>query len=662
MKLKINPSFSSVVMLFKSSVLLLFALFVCEAKAQEKNDPVLMTIAGSTVTKSEFLNIYHKNTAKDAVTDKKSLEEYMELYINFKLKVKEAEEMGLDTAVSFKEELDGYRKQLAQPYLTDKDVNENLLKEAYERLQSDVRASHLLVKCDPNALPKDTLEAYNKIMKIRARIIKGEDFAKVAMEKGVSDDPSVKDNGGDLGFFTAFQMVYPFETAAYNTPVGEVSMPVRTRFGYHILKVMDKRKAQGEVLVAHIMIKTPSGLSKEDSLNAKAKIDEIYQKLINGEAFGDLALQYSHDKASARKGGELTWIGTNRMPLEFEQAAFALQNNGDFSEPVKTRFGWHIIKRLDRKGIAPFEEMKVELKSKISKDSRSEIGREALVSKIKSEYGFKENLKARDAFYKVVDTNYFEGLWSAEKAATLNKELFSLLDKKYTQADFAQYLESRQSRSEKMDIKQLVNNKYIQFVDESCIAFEESRLDQKYPEFRALMQEYRDGILLFELTDKKVWSKAVKDTMGLQEYFEKNKNNYLWDERADASIYTCADEKIASQAKKMINKNKSEKEILAAINKDSQLNLQIESQVFQKKENELLDAYWVPGVSENKTIDKKIEFVVVHKLLKPEPKTLQEVKGLVIADYQGSLEKEWIEFLRKKYVVNIDKQVLSSLQ
>lgn len=629
-----------------------------------KSEPVLMTIGTTKVTVSEFESVFHKNNSKEGAADAKSLNDYVDLFVNFKLKVKEAEELGLDTAKSFKEELAGYRKQLAQPYLTDKDVNEKLLKETYDRMQEDVHASHILVKVNESALPKDTLEAYNKIMKIRARILKGEDFNKVAAEKGISDDPSAKDNGGDLGYFTSLQMVYPFETAAYKTKVGEISMPVRTRYGYHIIKVTERRKAQGEVLAAHIMVKTTPNMSKEDSLNAYTKITEIYNKLKAGSKFEELATEFSDDKSTAKKGGELPWFGTGKMPLEFEKTAFGIANKGEFSAPMRTKYGWHIVKQLDKRGLASFEDMKNDLKAKVTKDSRSQVGRASLIAKVKAEYKFKETPKMADEFVKVVDTTFFEGKWDAAKASALKKPMFNLNDKVYTQVDFANYISSHQSKRAKTDISVVINQLYKQFVEESAVAYEEARLDQKYPEFKALMQEYRDGILLFELTDQKVWSKAVKDTVGSKAFYEKNKTNYMWDERAEATVYSCIDDKIAAKVRGLMKKKKTEKEIVAAINKDSQLNLQTETRVFNKGENEFVDKNWNPGTSADMKSekDKKTVIVVTTKLLKPEPKSYNDSKGMVTADYQNYLEKEWIASLKAKYPVSIDKAVLSTIK
>lgn len=639
-------------------VLSLFAsalLFTSFCRAQDK-DPVLMNVCGTDVTLSEFMNVYKKNN-KDQGNDPKALENYLELFTTFKMKVKEAEEMKLDTSKAFQQELSGYRRQLAQPYLTDKDVNEKLIREAYERMKQDVHAYHILIKCEENALPKDTDAAYKKCMDIRKRLMKGENFEQLA--KQVSDDPSAKDNGGDLGYFTALQMVYPFETAAYAAKVGEISMPVRSRFGYHLIKVVDKREAQGEILVAHIMVKAAAGISADDSLKAKQKIDELYGKVTGGQDFADLARQYSDDKPSAQKGGELPWFGSYRMPPEFEKASFALAKNGDISAPIRTRFGWHIIKRIDKRGIQQYDEVKNDLKTRVSRDSRSQKGRESLITRVKKEGNFTEVANAKTPFNKLIDSTYFQGHWTADKAKILTGPMFTLGGTTYTQKDFAAYLESHQTRRQKTAAEQVVNTTYKQWVDETTVAYEESQLDKKYPEFRALMQEYRDGILLFDLMDRKVWSKAVKDTTGLKAYYEQNKTKYMWDERADATIYTCKDAATSKAVRKMMKKKKTDKEILDAINKNSQLNLSIESKLYNKKENELVDANWKAGISPDVNKDKNVVFVVVKKIVPPTPKSLQESKGLVTADYQNQLEKDWVDELKRKCKVSVNQDVLN---
>ena len=649
------------------------ALSFISISALAQNDQTILVIDGKNISKAEFENVYKKNNGKEVATDKKSLNEYMDLFINFKLKVKEAEAMGLDTVSAFKQELGGYRKQLAAPYLTDKNVNEGLITEAYERMKTEVRGSHILVKCAEDALPKDTLIAYNKINEYRKRAVKGEDFAKLAVESAKDGDPSATDNKGDLGYFTSLQMVYPFENAAFNTKVGEVSQIVRTRFGYHILKIVDKRPNQGEMLVAHIMVRLKKEMTGLDSINAKKKIEEIYAKVKAGEKFNELAKQYSEDKQSAEKGGELNWFSAGKMPVvEFENKAFALKNNGDYSEPFMTKYGWHIVKRLDKKDLpAPFETVKAEIKQKVNKDSRSQAGRSALITRVKKENNFKENktivkkiatFPALTEFEAVIDSSYFLGKWKADKASALTKEMFSLGDKKYTQTDFAKFLETRQTRRVVSDKKFTLEQQYKNFVEESAVAFEESKLESKYPEFKALMQEYRDGILLFELTDRKVWSKAVKDTTGLKEYYEKNKNNYLWDERADVTTYKCADEKIAKEVRKMLSKKKTEKEILDVINKKSQLNLATETVMYVKGENKMIDENWKEGVSADIKKDDKVIILVVNKVLPKTPKLLNEAKGMVTADYQNFLEKDWLTNIRKDHTIEVKEDVLNSVK
>jgi peptidyl-prolyl cis-trans isomerase SurA len=686
------------------------------ASMEKVQAQVVMTINDKPVNKSEFEAVYRKNNGKEVSSSPKSVKEYVDLFSLYKSKVFEAESMGLDTLTSFKTELAGYRRQLAAPYLTDKNTNENLLTEAYDRMKTEVKASHILVKIQDNSLPKDTLEAWTRINIIRnaclgkfptaAEIASYDKLLKnsTAAEKGLagkdstiyklkinsiknlaevaktgtdkflviapttSDDPSVVENKGSLGYFSSFEMVYPFESAAFNTKVGDISQIVRTRFGYHVLKVYDKRPTKGEMSAEHIMVVIKKDGTDQDKANAKTKIDELYAKIKGGQSFEEVARQFSEDKQTSDKGGLLQPFKSDnvRLPKSFNDAAFALKANGDVSEPVQTQYGWHIIKRIDLKTVPPFNDIKNELKAKVNRDSRSQMGRVALIARVKKENNFTENLKNRDEFAKVLDTSYLSTNWKADRAAKLgNKEIFKLGSKSYTQNDFAKFLESQMTIRQQGDVGSIMNNMYKTWVEESVVAFEDAQLDKKYVEFANLYREYRDGILLFDLTDQKVWSKAVKDTAGLRAFYEKNKNNYMWEERAEVSTYKCIDEKMAKEVRKMLTEGKNEKEITEKLNKTSQLNVSVENITFLKGENKNVDANWKKGIAEKDIKDEKenkVLVIVVNNVLPKSPKSLAECRGAVTADYQVHLEKEWLSYLKGKYIVKVNNDVLNTIQ
>ncbi|MFM2155460.1 MAG: hypothetical protein RL516_209 [Bacteroidota bacterium] len=627
-------------------------------------DPILLSVGEEQVPRSEFERVFKKNN-KDTVFTEKSVRDYLDLYINYKLKVKEAEALKMDTSETFKTELAGYRKQLAQPYLTDKNVSEQLIQEAYNRLKNDVRASHILIKCGNEALPKDTVLAYNRAMKIRDMILKGADFAKVARDS--SEDPSAKDNGGDLGYFTGMQMVYPFETAAYNNKIGQVTLPVRTRFGYHIIKTMDMRAAQGEIHVAHLMVRMPKDANDSIIKIAESKIKEAQSMLKTGMPWDSVVTKYSEDKASAKKGGELPWFGTGRMVPEFEKVAFAMQKDGEISNIVKTTYGWHIIKRLEKRGMPSFDEKKGELRQMIMRDSRNETSRMSMVNKIKMEYRFKEVAKSKDAFINTLDTSLTNGEWDLKKADNFNGNLFSLSDstgtvKNYSVQDFAKYISTHQTKRASSNPQSIGYSMYDQWLQEEVLAFEEARLDNKYVDFKNLMKEYRDGILLFDLTDKMVWTKAVKDTIGLQEFHESTQNNYMWGERCNATIFQCNNETTAADFRKQLVKGKkSMDDIMAAINKKTPNAITKKEAKYSHNESDLIEkTNWVQGISNPITISNNW-YVVDLKVLPPMPKSLNEAKGLVTSDYQTSLEKEWVDELKTKYPVKINQEILQTI-
>ncbi len=639
-------------------------------------DPVLLTINGENITKSEFLSVYQKNNAnKQAPIDEKSLNEYLELYINFKLKVKEAEFLKLDTSSAFNNELAGYRKQLAQPYLVDKDVNDALLNEAYSRSKFDVRASHILIRVDKDAAPKDTLNAYNKILALRNRFLKGESFASLAVAS--SEDPSARDqraeggkpgykgNKGDLGYFSVFDMVYPFENAAFTTPVGQVSPIIRTDFGYHILYVADKKPALGKVHVAHLLVKLNENATAADSAAALVKVNEIKAKINNGENFDELVKQYSDDKGSAPKGGLLPWFGSNRMVPEFVSMLYTMQPN-QISEPVLTMYGWHFIKLLEKSKEQTLDEAKSELKMKIARDIRSNKSKDSFIERLKSEYSYVAYPKTMDEFVPLLDSTFRLGSWQATKASNLNKIMFVLDGNKYNQTQFAAYLEKHQGDSPKEESSSILKNRFKSWVEDEIIAYEDSRLSQKYPDFKALLKEYRDGILLFDLTDKKVWSKAIKDSVGLQNYYDELKVNYKYPRRVDAVIYKANDEKTANKALKVIKKETAKgtksDDIVKKINAKETL-ITSETGIYAKGDNNVIDEFeWKQGVSNVITSKNSFYIVQIDKVLEPSVKPLSEIKGIVISEYQNYLEKEWIKELKAKYTVVVNQEVLKSIK
>ncbi len=639
------------------------SLFVLNTFSQQ--DPVLLEIGDKKVTKSEFLQIYLKNNPNPKY-DKQSLDEYMELFKKFQLKVIEAESLGYDTIPKLKKELEGYRKQLATPYLIDSVTNKALVKEAYERTKKEIRASHILLRIEPNALPADTLRVYNRLLDIKKRIENGEDFASVAKGKMGSEDPSVVNNAGDLGYFTAFQMVYPFEEAAFTTPIGKVSNPVRTRFGYHLIYVTDIRNARGTIKTAHIMVAVPKGSSKEDVESASKKANEIYADLQKGGNFEELVKKYSDDPSSNSKGGVLPAFGTGtttRMVPAFEETAFALKNNGDYSTPVKTDYGFHIIKKIEWTDVPSFETAKKELQGKVNKDERSLKTQESFVLKLKKEYKYKnKSTKTLKWFEYNLDTTYFEGKWTAEKLKS-NKPLFILDGKKFNQKEFALFLEGNQRGAKKEDFHTIVSNQYKKFEKEAILGYEESKLPTKYPEFKALLNEYHDGIILYEVMTDKVWNKAMKDTNGLKDFFEKNRDHYMWGKRVNAMVYECSNKEIAAEVFKMIqNDTINSKHVIEKINKESELNLRVKTNKYDIAVTPFLkDQNIAMGINKPYEFEGKIYVVKVSEVLAPGKKELTEAKGAITSDYQNYLEKTWLEELNKTHPIKINDTVLYSI-
>jgi len=646
--------------LFKT---LLLILFVSTAFSQNNE---ILKIDNHVVNKSEFEQIYWKNK-KEKIATKEDLDEYIELFINFKLKVISAEELGLDTTNKFIDELSGYRKQLEKPYLTDTSITESLINEAYYRTINEINASHIMVKLGPNPNPTDTLKAYNKISSFLKSINSGEvSFEKIAKES--SEDPYAKTNAGNLGYFNAFKMIYSFENAAYKTPIGDVSKPIRTRYGYHLVRPNSTRKAMGKVKTSHIMITTNLKLPNNNKITSE-KINSIYNDLNNGTlSFEELANKFSEDRKSAKNGGEIGWIssGGNVYP-EFEKTVFSLTKNGDFSKPFKTPNGWHIVKRLDYEPIGDLKSLSYELKNKIEKDMRGQKTKSSFIKKLKLDYAnLIEELIILNELEKILKNKDFDfkNMLLNKEIKGINNFILSIEKKSFTIYDFLEYLLNLKKLDKNLITNNTLTKLYEKFVNQKLIAFEKTQLEKKYPEFKALMKEYRDGILLFEISDQMIWTKAIKDTSGLKEFYMSNTDTWKWPNRIKAIIYTSDSKKTISKAvslkkKKGINNDS----LVKIINKGNVLSLSCESKIIEdfSKYNTSFEEL-KKGFNELKNTNDRWTTIYVEEKLPVANKKLEECEGLVVSAYQNYLEKVWIANLKKSHTMVVNYNTLYSIK
>lgn len=663
--------------ILKLFVLAAFAMPALFAQAQSKLDKeVLMTIGNEKITVKDFTDVYYKNNLKSEVIEKKSVDEYLDLFVNFRMKVMEAEALQLDTSAKFKRELAGYRKQLAKPFMSSDDISDELLQEAYQRKLKDIRASHILIRCDKHALPSDTLKAYNKAIDIRKKALKGEDFGDLAVR--YSDDPSAKDtkataetparkgNHGDLGYFTVFDMVYPFETGAYNTKEGEISMPVRSDFGYHLIKVQSVTDAMGTIQAAHIFLQLPFDASAEDEAATKQKADNIYKELMDqeGKNWNAAVTQYTDDRGTVSRGGALSNFTVSRIVPEFIEVCKSLEIN-EIAKPVRTMYGYHIIKLLNKTGVGSFEKESKSLSERIEKDMRSKKSEEVVLKQIRKEYNFKANDKNIEAFMATVDSTILNAAYVPAPNADMDAILFTIDGQAYKVKDFVTYIDKKQTRQKYVTPATYAYQLYEAYSNETMMDYADAHLEEKYPEFKTMVEEYRDGILLFDLMDREVWTKAVKDTTGLKEFHERNADKYMWDDRVLATIITVARAESLPKVKALLEAGTPLDSLRTAISRDSINYAYVRKGFFQKGDNQFVDqTEWKAGVINEipSTVDQSTVIVCIREVRQPEQKTLREAKGLVTSDYQMELEEQWMEALHKKYPVSIDEKVLGKVR
>ena len=488
----------------KSKILVALMFFSSFVFSQKDSD-ILFNVEDTSISVLEFKNVYEKNLSLIVDDTQKGVKSYLDLYIDFKLKLAEAKQLKLDSTRAYKREIETYRNQLVAPYLQDSTFLENLIRSAYYRTKYKVNASHILVKIPKGVLPKDTLQFYNKIIKAREEVLSGETFSNVALK--YSDDQSVDNNLGNLGYFTAFKMVYQFENVVYKTKVGEISKPFRTRFGYHFVKVNDLQLSDGEIEVAHILV-------TDKSTKGKQKIDSIYSSLLNGTAFNKLVLKHSNDKSTISNGGKLPKFGVGRMLKVFEDKSFELKNENELTKPFLTRFGWHIVKLLKKYPVKSFEEMKIELTDKVRASGGARMSDLVVLKKLKKKYKIKINKEAK----KVFENKNIR----AEKRSSLNKTLITINEKNVKQNIFYDYIRNRRHKS--------IAILFDEFIDQEVLNYFKENLSNTEPKFARTLQEYKEGLIVFDLMQKKVWDKSTNDNEGLKSYFDTYKTKYTFKE------------------------------------------------------------------------------------------------------------------------------------
>lgn len=640
------------------------------AVASSQSDPVIMTIGGEPILKSEFEYIYNKNSSSSL--DRKSLDEYVDLFVKFKMKVMEAKERQLDEASSFTKEYAAYKNQLILPYLVDKESEEKLAKEAYERMKTVVNASHILIKVKG----EDTTFAYKRINSLYDQLKKGADFAELAMQNSHCPS-SVK--GGSLGFVKPFATVYPFETAAYNTPVGTFSKPFRTEFGYHIVFVHSVMNVENSVRISQIFKRAsnPAG---------KTSIDSIRQAITAGGKFEDMVM-LTDDRDGAMRGGDLGWLVPGRFPTVLEEAARKMTKVGDVSEVVKTEFGYHILKLTGLTPMDSYEKMLPDLKTRLMKDSRAVTVVEKSREKLEMKYAYSFVEGGLDPFYAIAEDTTLVYKDMIDRLQGLDAPLFMVSGEYYPQSSFVSDFKSKKGiydsvkdalkkntndalqtvakhkEYEDMTPRQMVDYAYNLFVNDVLTGLYKESLLEENSDLRNLLKEYSDGLLLFEISNKVVWTKA-SSVDGLTKFFEENKGSFKFDApRFRGVVLRCVDKKTQDEVKRLVKSlspDSVENRIFAKYKEKMVEKVKVEKGLFQKGANKAVDQeiFAVKGAY----ADPKFPFVVCVGELAETPISYKEVKGPVTAGYQSQLEDEWVERLRSKYYVKIDQEVLKTVK
>jgi peptidyl-prolyl cis-trans isomerase SurA len=651
-------------------LLLVFATGICTtASAQGKaaakqRKPLIQFENGGTVYKDEFEYVFQKNNggyADAATKGQAAYRDYLDLYIKFRRKVMDAEAQGIDTTRAFQQELAGYLKQLAQPYLIEKEVLNDMIAEAHRRSQAAMKVSHILVNVPRDASPADTLAAYQRALAVRKRVVEGgEDFAAVAQAE--SEDPSARQNQGYLSWFSVFDFVYPFESAAYGTPVGKVSAPIRTDFGYHLIKVHDRMDVTGMRTVRHLLVRWGKIYAAKDSLAAVARVYEAYQKLRTGSSWDEVAAAYSDDPNTKDRGGNL---GDRYIGVPALQDRKYTQVPGELSQPFTSPYGYHVMVVEGPEAAPSLEQVRADFKARVSRDARAKIAEQELIDRLKRQYSFSLNEATLNELKQTAKPDYqkpdYPGTEISEtlRAATL----FSFAGQQATVEDLlAQNAQNRGRSVSRLTLEKAIDQDVAELAKDRLMGYEEQQLAKRYPEFGYLMQEYRDGILLFTVTEQKVWRRAVEDSAGLAGYYTLHRDKYQGGQRVRMMEYLGPD---SSELKKVVAKlqQTGRTDSANAYIVLQQLNVRSSELIFSVEKAATADyaAKPVGYMTEPEKQDNQWSFFYLMEHIPPGPKTLEEARSEVISDYQNQLEQAWLDELAKRYPATVNEKVLGKL-
>ena len=651
--------------IMKTGIVGLFMLFFAlTLQAQGKND-ILFYVEKSPVSVDEFKYIYEKNNREQASYSQESLREYLDLYINFKLKVEKAKELKYDQNKSYKDELAGYRAQLADSYVINKEVISRIIDDIYSRQFRDIEVSHILINLDRNVMWEKELEALEAIQKVKKELDNGMTFTRAVNQ--FSQDRASAASGGNIGYITAPlpDGYVALENAAYNLKVGEVSDPIRTDRGYHLIQITDKREARGIMEAEHLLIRNKkNGIRLADAL---PRINKIYKDINEGlTSFNEATIKYSEDRETKGSGGSLGQFGIGQYEQSFEDGAFALESDGDISQPIETSIGYHIIRRVSKKEMPSREIISERVKSRPQQGERFELKRRTVIDNIKKEAGFSFNKELLTSFKESLDDSYFGFNWIPVQYE--GEEVMSFDIDSYSIDQFSAF--AKKSAKERMRAKnqksigESVDEIFDLFIGEKAIIYAENRLEERYPEFNNLMREYKEGILLFDITKDFVWDKAAQDTTAIRSFYSVNKDRYKWGERVRFTNYSLrtTDPTIITPILNASRK-KSPEELIEEFNVESDIIVH-KTEILDRDHETLKGIQISEGTISPPEFHNNLKvttFRKIEEILPPRLKTLKEARGYVISDYQDQLDKEWIDELRKEYKVKIEKKALKNL-